>query len=137
SIMKKRLTRSVEYYITNISDLILEVPVPQPQPAPTPLENVGQLRNRGLELSLAALVVAPPGLTWWSGLVFAAERNKILNLGPHTFLTSGIVSGQGQSDTRAERLIPGHPLGTFYGPGLVGRDPTTGYQVCDCPAVTS
>ncbi|PYP00742.1 MAG: hypothetical protein DMD57_15895 [Gemmatimonadetes bacterium] len=135
--LNNRLAGSVEYYIKNTSDLILEVPVPQPQPAATRLENVGKLRNRGVELSLDALVVARPGLTWRSGLVFAAERNKILNLGPHTFLTSGIVSGQGQSDTRAERLIPGHPLGTFYGPVFVGVDPTTGYQVFACTAATS
>src|SRR5207302_788841 len=103
--LNNRLAGSVEYYIKNTSDLILEVPVPQPQPAATRLENVGKLRNRGVELSLDALVVARPGLTWRSGLVFAAERNKILNLGPHTFLTAGIVSGQGQSDTGGEEGV--------------------------------
>src|SRR5207244_13408737 len=89
--LNNRLAGSVEYYIKNTSDLILEVPVPQPQPAATRLENVGKLRNRGVELSLDALVVARTGLTWRSGLVFAAERNEILNLGPLTFLRSCIV----------------------------------------------
>src|SRR5207245_9091132 len=53
------------------------------------------------------------------------------------FIRSGIVSGQGQSDQWAERIIPGYPLGTFYGPVFVGVDPTTGFQVFACTAATA
>src|SRR6266850_334439 len=131
-LMDNRLAGSVEYYVKNTSDLLLDVPVPQPQPSSTRLENVGKLRNRGVEATLDALLVARPGLTWRSGLVFALERNKVLDLGPHQFLRSGIVSGQGQSDQWAERIMPGSPLGTFFGPVFVGVDPTTGFQVFAC-----
>ena len=34
----------------------------------------------------------------------------------HTSIRSGIVSGQGQSDQWAERIMPGYALGTFWGP---------------------
>jgi iron complex outermembrane receptor protein len=133
-----RLAGSVEYYVKNTSDLLLEVPVPPPQPAATRIENVGKLRNRGVELSLDALLMSRPGLTWRTGLVFAVERNKVLDLGPHQFIRSGIVSGQGQSDQWAERIMVGSPLGTFYGPVFVGVDPTTGFQVFACnPAHTA
>ncbi|OLE73222.1 MAG: hypothetical protein AUG74_04755 [Bacteroidetes bacterium 13_1_20CM_4_60_6] len=115
-LVNNRLAGSIEYYIKNTSDLILEVPVPQPAPKDTRLENVGKVRNRGVELSLDALLVSRPGLTWRSGLVFAAERNKVLDLGLHTSIRSGIVSGQGQSDQWAERIMPGYALGTFWGP---------------------
>ncbi len=132
-----RLAGSIEYYVKNTSDLLLEVPVPQPQPAATRIENVGKLRNRGLELSLDALLVSRQGLTWRTGLVFAAERNRVLDLGPHTFIRSGIVSGQGQSDQWAERIMVGSPLGTFYGPVFLGIDQTTGYQVFACTSATA
>jgi len=135
--MDNRLAGSVEYYVKNTSDLLLDVPVPQPQPSSTRLENVGKLRNRGVEATLDALLVARPGLTWRSGLVFALERNKVLDLGPHQFLRSGVVSGQGQSDQWAQRIMPGSPLGTFYGPVFVGVDPTTGFQVFACTAATA
>jgi len=131
------LAGSVEYYVKNTSDLLLDVPVPQPQPSSTRLENVGKLRNRGVEATFDALLVARPGLTWRSGLVFALERNKVLDLGPHQFLRSGIVSGQGQSDQWSQRIMPGSPLGTFYGPVFVGVDPTTGFQVFACTAATA
>src|SRR5438128_430364 len=81
-----RLAGSVEYYVKNTSDLLLEVPIPQPQAASTRIENVGKLRNRGVELSLDALLMSRPGLTWRTGIVFAAERNKVLDLGPHQFI---------------------------------------------------
>jgi TonB-dependent starch-binding outer membrane protein SusC len=136
-LMDNRLAGSVEYYVKNTSDLLLDVPVPQPQPSSTRLENVGKLRNRGVEATLDALLVARPGLTWRSGLVFALERNKVLDLGPHQFLRSGIVSGQGQSDQWAQRIMPGSPLGTFYGPVFVGVDPTTGFQVFACTSATA
>src|ERR1041385_7063368 len=132
-----RLAGSVEYYVKNTSDLLLEVPVPPPQPASTRIENVGKLRNQGVELSIDALLVTRPGLTWRTGIVFARERNKVLDLGPHTFIRSGIVSGQGQSDQWAERIMPGFPLGTLVGPVFVGVDPTTGFQVFACSAATA
>jgi iron complex outermembrane receptor protein len=44
----------------------------------------------------------------------------VLNLGPYSSLTTGDVSGQGQSGQRAEIVIPGQPLGTFYGPVYAG-----------------
>src|SRR3989454_6425523 len=139
--LNNRLAGSIEYYVKNTSDLLLEVPVPQPQPAGTRIENVGKLRNRGVELTLDALLVARPGLTWRTGLVFAAERSAVRDLGPHQFIRSGRVSGQGQSDQWAQRILAPdpitgqtYPLGTFYGPVFVGVDPTTGYQVFACTA---
>src|SRR5207249_1223694 len=79
-----------------------------------------------------------PGLTWRTGVVFALERSAVLDLGPHKFLRSGIVSGQGQSDQWAQRILAPdptgktYPLGTFYGPVFLGVDPTTGFQVFAC-----
>ena len=143
-LFENRLAGSVEYYVKNTSDLLLEVPVPQPQPSSTRIENVGKLRNRGLELTLDALLVSRPGLTWRTGVVFAAERSAVLDLGPHKFIRSGVVSGQGQSDQWAQRILAPdsatgktYPLGTFYGPVFLGVDPTTGFQVFQCTSATA
>src|SRR5213592_2627054 len=139
-LMNNRLAGSIEYYVKNTSDLLLEVPVPQPAASGTRIENVGKLRNRGLEVTLDALLASRPGLTWRTGVVFALERSAVLNLGPHQFLRSGIVSGQGQSDQWAQRILAPdstgktYPLGTFYGPVFLGVDPTTGNQVFACSA---
>ena len=143
-LMNNRIAGSIEYYVKNTSDLLLQVPVPQPQPSATRIENVGKLRNRGVELTLDALLVSHPGLTWRTGLVFALERNAVLDLGPHKFIRSGIVSGQGQSDQWAQRILAPdpitgqtYPLGTFYGPVFVDINPANGFQRFVCSSATA
>ncbi len=132
-LLNNRLSGTLEYYVKNTSDLLLEVPVPQPAAVSTRLENVGKIRNRGVELALDGLAISRPGLTWRAGLVFAMERNKVVNLGNYSFLPTGSVSGQGQSNQISERIIPGQSLGTFYGPVYVGVD-TAGRQLFACSA---
>jgi TonB-dependent starch-binding outer membrane protein SusC len=122
-LMNNRISGTIEYYVKSTSDLLLEVPVPQPAPVERRLENVGKVRNKGFELSLDALAISRPQLTWRAGIVFAMERNKVVNLGNNAFLSTGNVSGQGQSNQISQRIIPGQPLGTFYGPLFVGWTP--------------
>ena len=154
-LWSNRLSGTIEYYHKDTKDLLLTVDVPQPALAPTQLRNVGRLSGHGLELSLDALAVSKPGLTWRAGLVFAADRNKVTDLGCGAdstgvktcpFYESGDVSGQGQSGVRAERVMvcdpsnpgscPGYALGTFYGPVFVGVD-ANGQQEFFCTAATT
>jgi iron complex outermembrane receptor protein len=122
-LMNNRISGTIEYYVKNTSDLLLEIPVPQPAPVSTRLENVGKVRNRGFEFSLDALAISRPQLTWRAGIVFAMERNTVVDLANYTDLPTGTVSGQGQSNQLSQRIIPGQPLGTFWGPQFVGWTP--------------
>jgi iron complex outermembrane receptor protein len=117
--MNNRFSGSLEYYVKKTNDLLLTVNVPQPAVAGTRLENVGSVENKGVEFSLDGQVLNRPDKAWTAGIVFAADRNKVINLGPYTFIATGSVSGQGQSNQNSERIIPGEPLGTFYGPEFV------------------
>jgi iron complex outermembrane receptor protein len=131
-LLDNRVSGSLEYYVKNTTDLLLEVPVAQPALATTRIQNIGAVRNRGLELSLDALAISRPNLTWRAGLVFATERNRVVHLGENCKQTgnvepcylqltnTGRVSGQGQSDQFALGIIPSQPLGTFFGPEFVG-----------------
>ena len=118
--MNNRFNGTLEYYVKNTHDLLLEVSVPQPAVVGTRLENIGKVRNRGVEFSLNAQVLDRPERNWKTGLVLAVERNKVIDLGGRTFIATGGVSGQGQSGQTAQRIIPGLPIGTFYGPQFVG-----------------
>jgi len=143
-LLDNRISGSLEYYVKNTSDLLLEVPVAQPALATTRLQNIGAVRNKGLELSLDALAISRPNLTWRAGLVFATEKNRVVHLGEnckqpgnvepcYLFLTSGRVSGQGQSNQVSQRIMPGQPLGTFFGPRFVGVN-AQGKQLFACAA---
>src|SRR6266446_4746379 len=152
-LWNNRISGSIEYYHKNTKDLLLVVNVAQPALATTQLRNVGRLSGHGLELSIDALAISRPGLTWRAGLVFSADRSKVTDLGCTTdslnvkncpFYDSGPISGPGQSNTPAERVMvcdsagscPGYALGTFYGPVFLDIDPT-GQQIFFCTAATT
>jgi iron complex outermembrane receptor protein len=115
-----RFTGSLEYYVKNTSDLLLKVAVPQPAVISDRLQNIGKMSNKGLEFSLDGQVLTRPNSNWSAGLVFSADRNKVVDLGTTPFYITGIMSGQGQSGAPSQRILPGQPLGTFYGPQYVG-----------------
>jgi iron complex outermembrane receptor protein len=118
--MDNRFTGTAEYYVKNTKDLLLDVTVPLPVPVSDRTENVGKLSNKGVEFNLDGRVWERPGMSWTAGLVFASERNKIENLGTRSFITTSDVSGQGQSGQKAQRIMVGEPIGTFWGPTFVG-----------------
>ncbi|MGZ9247007.1 MAG: SusC/RagA family TonB-linked outer membrane protein [Gemmatirosa sp.] len=116
-----RFTGVIDLYQKDTKDLLLDVPVAQPAVVSTRIENVGSIRNRGLEMSLDARIFDRGTRTLSSGLVFSVERNEVVELGlDRQFIITGVVSGQGQSGRFAQRLIPGQPIGTFWGPEFAG-----------------
>jgi iron complex outermembrane receptor protein len=119
-LWNNRLSGSVEYYVKNTSDLLLDVTVPQPAVVGTRLENIGKVRNRGLEIALDAVAISSSNLTWLAGIVFSTEKNEVVDLGGRQFIVTGGVSGEGQSGNNVQRILPGEPLGTFWGPEFVG-----------------
>ncbi|MFL5489483.1 MAG: SusC/RagA family TonB-linked outer membrane protein, partial [Gemmatimonadaceae bacterium] len=115
-----RFSGSLEYYVKNTKDLLLKVAVPQPAVVSDRLQNIGKMSNKGVEFSLDALVMQRQTSNWSAGLVFSADRNKVIDLGTTPFYITGIMSGQGQSGAPSQRILPGQPLGTFYGPQYIG-----------------
>jgi len=67
------------------------------------------------------------------GIVFTMERNKVTSLGDTSrkFITTGGVSGQGQSNQYSQRIMIGEPIGTFFGPKFL-RVNEQGKQVFFC-----
>ena len=127
-----KYTGTIEYFLKNTQDLLLEVPVPQPAPLPTRIENIGEIRNQGVEFSLDALFIDRPNVSWISGIVASAERNEVVSLGNRDRIVTGTVSGRGQSDTNAQLILPGYAVPSFYGfeyAGLCGVDIND--PVCD------
>ncbi|MEP7346982.1 MAG: SusC/RagA family TonB-linked outer membrane protein, partial [Gemmatimonadaceae bacterium] len=124
AFMQGRFSGTVEYYKKNTTDLLLTVAVPQPALVSTRLENIGAVKNTGFEGSIDGRLFDKGKLTISSGLVLAVERNEVVDLGGRSFITTADVSGQGQSGQKAQRIMPGKPLGTFWGPQFVGINGT-------------
>ena len=135
--LNNRITGVLDIYQKDTKDLLLDVPVAQPAVVSTRIENVGSIRNRGFEATLDASLIDQPGRTLSSGLVFSVERNKVESLGAgRPFILTAAVNGQGQSGQFAQRLIPGQPIGVFYGPEFAGFN-ANGQQLFNDYNVTS
>ena len=108
--------------------------VPQPAVVATQLQNIGRVKNAGLEANIDAQVFNTPGRTLSLGLIFSANRNRVVSLGNSiTRLFTGFASGQGFSNVQTQIITPGQPLGTFYGPVYAGpgSGATAGFDLCN------
>ena len=89
------------------------------------LQNVGSLKNTGLEIAVNTVNIAKPDFEWRSGFNIAFNRNEILSLGPYPELLIDVPGGQ-HTVTNEVILQPGRPIGTFYGYQTDGIRPYTG-----------
>lgn len=120
TVLDTRLTFSADAYVKNTSDLLLRVPVPKATGFDESIENVGRLRNKGLEFLVSSRNMVG-AFEWETDLNISFNRNEVKNiLGQELF--SADVAGRGNVSITRE----GEPLGLFYGYVTAGVDPQTG-----------
>jgi hypothetical protein len=124
------MTFSMDAYRSVTKDLLLFVSVPSTTGYGSQLQNVGSVRNTGIELSLTTANVNRVGVRWRTTLNVAHNRNKVLNLGTvldtagnpvpiEEFLLSGRTTfAFSPSATHIIRV--GQPLGSIYGYKVTG-----------------
>jgi TonB-linked SusC/RagA family outer membrane protein len=129
AMFDSRLNVTADYYNKKTNDLLLYVPVPAISGFGTSLQNVGSVRNRGVELGVNTvnLVGALGGRIGWTSTVnLSWNRNTVLNLGPDSQIVApeGVGAGANQNPTI---LKIGQPINAFYGwvfNGLQNGQPT-------------
>ena len=95
SLWNSRVNLEFTVYQRNISNLILER-TPAPSSGVTnEVINGGELRNRGVEITLQTTPVRDSGFTWNSLITFAHNRSTILDLPVSPFVTAGFSVGLG------------------------------------------
>ncbi|HZO18085.1 MAG TPA: SusC/RagA family TonB-linked outer membrane protein [Gemmatimonadaceae bacterium] len=128
--MNDRFTGVIDLYQKTTEDLLLEVDVPQPAVVNTRLENIGSIRNRGIEVTFNTPILSGDELNLGLELVASAERNEVTSLGGRAFINTGWVSGQGQSNQYSQRIMVGEPIGTFFAPEFLRVE--NGQQIFRC-----
>jgi len=131
-LMNERFTGVIDIYQKTTNDLLLTVPVPQPAVVQERLENVGSLRNRGVEATFNTALMKSAGRSLNLEIVASFERNKIISLGDtaRKFINTGFVSGQGQSGQYSQRIMVGEPIGSFFAPHFLRVQ--GGQQIFSC-----
>ncbi|WP_373331217.1 SusC/RagA family TonB-linked outer membrane protein [Salmonirosea aquatica] len=129
SLLKNRLSGSVDYYRTTTNDLIFNVNIPEVTGFNQITSNVGNIANRGIELILNGKVADAGDFKWNATFNLASNRNRIVSL-------LGLDNdGDGvEDDLVASGLFIGQPIGAIYdyesaGIIQIGEEAPTGYFV--------
>jgi len=94
SILKNKIFGSIEYYITNTSDLLAPQPLPNSTGFGGFTTNIGETQNRGIELSLSTLNVERGDFTWSTDMIFTRNREEIISLPNGDDIAAGRFIGQ-------------------------------------------
>ena len=123
-LLDGRIKGSVDYYVKKTTDLLLRIPVPSPTAVSTQLANVGSVQNKGVEIDLTGKIIDKTDFTWESNFNISFNRNKVLSLSNEQFTGNNIqiapLQGTVSLGKFAQLILPGQPLGTFWGPQFTG-----------------
>jgi len=78
--LNDRIDLSAEYYDTKTTDLLMNRNLPEITGFSSIVTNLGEVDNKGIELTLNTVNIKKKNITWKSSLVFSLNRNKIKRL---------------------------------------------------------
>ncbi|NOW96395.1 TonB-dependent receptor [Mucilaginibacter sp. SG564] len=102
SILKHRLSGTLEYYTTQTKDILLSVGLPPTSGVGSYVANIGRTQNKGLELSLNANIINKGGFTWDFGVNIYGNRNKLVAL------------ASGQTRDEGNSWFVGHNINSIF-----------------------
>ena len=109
TILKNRLSGTIEYYSTNTKDLLLSLGLPQTSGVSSYTANIGTTQNKGFEISLNGTILDNVnGWTWDAGINLYSNRNKL------TALASGQTRDEGNG------WFVGHNINAIYDYKMIG-----------------
>ena len=113
AVLDNRFRLTADVYQKNTRDLLLNVQIPASSGFTSSLQNVGSVRNRGVELALDALLYEG-AFSWDASFNIAANRNVVTDLGveEERFVSAGYNMLRGAP---ASVLRIGEPIGNFLG----------------------
>ncbi|WP_128545291.1 SusC/RagA family TonB-linked outer membrane protein [Larkinella soli] len=112
--LQDRIRGNLDYYVKNTYDLLFGRPLVPSSGIPSVDENIGDLRNSGIELAVNTVNIRGKNLTWETGINFTTVKNRL------TSLPQGVIkSGEFQREV-------GKSVYEFHIPLYAGVDPQDG-----------
>lgn len=115
-VFSDRLSGTVDFYQKKTKDLLLNVPIPATNGFTSITQNIGDLENKGVELSLNSKNLTGT-FKWTTSFNISFNKNKITRLAGQPIFPGGRYLG---------RIAEGEPYGYFYGKAYAGVDPANG-----------
>jgi TonB-dependent starch-binding outer membrane protein SusC len=114
-VLEQRVNVSVDAYHSRTEDLLLEVNMPFTSGFSTQLQNIGAVQNRGVELGINTINIETPRFGWRSTLSLATNRNEVVAIDARDYIETGADRWGSAAGGNSHLIMPGQPLGTFYG----------------------
>ncbi|MEY8608380.1 TonB-dependent receptor [Parabacteroides segnis] len=108
SFFNSRLSGSIDFYVSNTSDLLMSRTVPIMNGYNSIMDNVGETRNTGIELALNSVNMENKDFRWSTSYNFSLNRDKIIEL-----------RGDGKDDITNKWFI-GEPVKVYYDYNVIG-----------------
>ena len=115
SVLDSRLSLSLDLYYRKTTDLLMDVDIPTITGFEKAMQNIGKMRNKGLEITLSGTPFRGKDFTWDATGNISVNRNKVLALGP----TGDPIFSDGGAGTTHVTMV-GQPIGAFYGYKMLG-----------------
>ena len=129
SFLNGRFGLIIDAYDNLTDKLLFAQPLPQTTGFSSVQGNIGKVSNRGVELTIQAVIVNQPnGVKWTSDLNLSHNENKVVELVNDEPIFRGYTAN---GVNRTNVILPGQPLGTFWGLKFLGVDPATGNAIYD------
>ncbi len=116
--MNGRIHIEADYFHKNTTDLLLNAALPSYAGGGTQIRNIGEIENKGFEFTLGGTPVRGTDFQWETNLNLSTLKNKVISLGGLARLGTGV--GAGMSTTNEFMLMPGEPLGSYWGLNYLG-----------------
>jgi TonB-linked SusC/RagA family outer membrane protein len=127
ALFNSRLSLEFTYFNKTTRDaLILRPLLSSAGQVTSQFENLGKLRNSGVELALDMRVLDKPAIVWDVNLSGSIVHNKVLKLGVPAFFEPGSFY---------QRQVSGFPAGGFWG-ASVSYDDANGDHIIDASEIT-
>ncbi|GAB3012073.1 TonB-dependent receptor [Niabella terrae] len=117
SLLGKRLNGSIDLYTATTMDLLVDRALPEIIGFNSVAANLGQLNNKGFEISLNGNIIQKNEFNWNSGFIFMLNRRKIVSLyGDMIDLldANGNVIGQREADDIKNHWFIGQDPDRFW-----------------------
>jgi hypothetical protein len=118
---ENRIDLSLDYYDMTTTDLLMNRILPKITGFTSITSNLGELGNKGFEMTLNTVNMSKQDVTWRSSLVFSLNRNKIIKLfgdiGEYTLLGK---TQTGEVPDYSNEWFPGEPIDVVWNYDRIG-----------------